>query len=255
MKKILYTTAYGAILACSLQAGGLSLDVGAGAWKQKSSGDIGYYDKNTNSSGTYLSNENTTSELYAWADFKHPLFFLPNLKVEYSELTDDGSADGTFEDFNTGGLTKTASLDIKQYDITPYYNLMDKLAWMTLDVGLTAKILDVSYRADNVNIVGVGVQNYEDSSLIAIPLVYSKFRVDIGDTGLGIEASGKYVTYDGSTVYDAEIKADYTFDFFSVANPALEIGYRAEKFDLTDNDTTTLNMKFSGFFAGAMIRF
>jgi outer membrane protein len=86
-------------------------------------------------------------------------------------------------------------------------------------------------------------------------MVYGRARVEIPATGFGIEADAKYITYDGSTVYDVRAKVDYTFDF-DVVQPGIEIGYRAQKFDIkSDDDKTKMNMDFVGVYAGLMLRF
>ena len=51
-------------------------------------------------------------------------------------------------------------------------------------------------------------------------------------------------------------KVDYTFDFVPVVQPAIEVGYRVQKFDVTsDDDKTKMDMEFSGVYAGLMLRF
>ena len=129
--------------------------------------------------------------------------------------------------------------------------------WTTLDVGIDIKVLDTTFEADNVNLVsGPTNTKYTDSETVAVPMAYGRARVEIPATGFGIEADAKYLTYDGSTVYDVRAKIDYTFDISPVIQPGIEVGYRAQKFDIkTDDDKTKMNMDFTGFYAGLILRF
>jgi outer membrane protein len=90
----------------------------------------------------------------------------------------------------------------------------------------------------------------------ALPLLYARARVEIPSTDIGLEADIKYITTGDSTVYDARAKVDYTLDFVPVIQPALEVGYRAQKIDIDESGVDAkLDIEFSGFYAGLMLRF
>ncbi len=256
MKKLVTGLLSTVALISTLNADFARVEMGVGGWNQSPSGTISYTDATLGSEGTYTSKQVDNTSTYVWALIKHPIPILPNLRLEYTDIDDQGSAKGSFEDFDTGGLFKNASISMKQYDIIPYYNLLDNTAWTTLDLGLDIKVVDASYKAQAVNIFGIGLGNYEDSKTIAIPLVYARVRVEIPATNIGLESDVKYITYDGSTIYDVRAKVDYTLDMIPVLHPGLEVGYRMQKFDLTsDDDKTKMNMEFKGFYAGLMLRF
>ena len=257
MKKIL-TAAFVAssFMVSQASADFMRVEMGAGAWDYKPSGTASYTDYS--GTGTYKSDEKKSSDAYVWMLIKHPIPIVPNLRLEYCDVKDEGLVSGKFKDFEVpSGVTHVnARFELKQYDIIPYYNLLDNLMWTTVDIGLDIKVIDSTFEADNVYVLGATIPSqYNDSDLIAIPLAYARARVEVPGTGLGLEADGKYVTYDGSTVYDFRAKVDYTFDF-DVIQPGLEIGYRVQKFDIkTDDDKTKMNVDFSGFYAGLMLRF
>ena len=254
MKKIVATLACGAILATCASADFTRVEMGVGAWDQKPSGTGSYTDTTTSATGSYVSHEKKNTSTYAWLLIKHPIPIVPNLRVEYANIKDTGDVEGSFKDFvvPVGQLT-TSSLELTQFDVIPYYNLLDNTFWTTVDVGIDLKVQES--KLDVAPIAGGVFAGYHDTKTVVIPMVYARVRVQL-PLNLGAEADVKYVTYSGSTVYDARAKVDYTLDFIPVVQPALEVGYRVQKFDLsTDDDKTKLNMEFKGFYAGLMLRF
>jgi len=250
MKKILSTIAVSAILSASLCADMTKVEIGAGAWAQTPSGTANY-NAGAGVTGTNTFDETKDTSPYAWMLVKHPIPVLPNIRLEYVSIHATGKASGSW-----GGLaipiTAKSVLDIKEYDIIPYYNLLDNTFWTTVDLGLDIKVVNSDYKVEP-NGVFTG---YEDTYTAPIPLVYARVRVEIPSTNIGIESDAKYVTTGSSTLYDVRAKVDYTFDISPVVQPALELGYRAQKIkiDESDSDVKT-DMDFSGFYAGLMLRF
>ncbi|WP_373001153.1 TIGR04219 family outer membrane beta-barrel protein [Sulfurimonas sp.] len=249
MKKIFTALTCAGLMATVASADIARVEMGVGAWAQKSSGKISYTDNGAN--GAYTSSEKDVSQLYVWALIKHPVPVVPNLRLEYVALEDKGTATGQFKDFNIGGVSTTMAYDMKQYDIIPYYNILDNTAWITLDLGLDIKVVEATYNAAPQT----PFTGYNGSETIALPLLYIRGRVEIPATNIGIEADVKYVTYSSSTVYDARAKIDYTLDFIPVIQPAIEVGYRVQKIDLADDSSLKVDLEFSGVYAGLMLRF
>ena len=256
MKHLLHTAAAFALLGTTLQADFTRIEMGVGGWNQEPSGYISYTESNT-IGGKYTTNGLDDTSTYAWMLIKHPIPILPNIRLEYTNIDDKGSVKGTFEHFDTRGNFQDATLSMKEYDIIPYYNILDNTMWTTLDLGIDLKVIDSTFEAKGVTLRGNSIPNttYTDSETIVVPMGYARVRVEIPATGFGLESDVKYITYDGSTVYDVRAKVDYTFDL-SVIKPALELGYRVQKFDITsDDDKTKMDMDFSGVYAGLMLRF
>jgi outer membrane protein len=252
MKKIISTLACTAMLATSALADFARVELGVGAWAQTPSGGMTYSD--SGATGTYASEKKVNNNGYAWLLVKHPIPVLPNIRLEHSCVKDTGLVTGTFKNFSATG--QAGSIEIKQYDIVPYYNILDNTFWMTVDLGLDIKVLQTNIKADGVTVDSIPNTNYDDTISLTLPLAYLRARVQIPGTDIGFELDGKYVTYDGSTIYDARAKVDYTLDFVPVVQPAIEVGYRVQKFDLkTDDDKTKMNIDFSGVYAGIMLRF
>jgi outer membrane protein len=258
MKKLLTTLALGATLATTLSADIARVEMGGGLWNETASGTLVYTDNG--GTITYTSDEKENSAAYAWLLIKHPIPVIPNIRLEYSTMADTGVIRGSVAGYTIpGGLnaSTTASVDITQYEVIPYYNLLDNTFWMTLDVGVDFRLLTLDYTADGVDIVGGATDtSYSDTTSLVIPMGYARTRIEIPTTDIGIEADVKYLTYNGSTVSDIRVKLDYTLDLGLPIDPGFEVGYRVQKFDLTsEDDTTLIKMDYTGVYAGIMLRF
>lgn len=253
MKKILTTILSGAMLATIASADIARVEMGAGVWAQTPTGDMSYTDGGANGSNVF--DENKENSNYVWMLVKHPIPILPNLRLEYTNIESTGVASGKFEDF-TIPVSAPTSLKMKQFDVIPYYNILDNTAWTTVDLGVDFKVVSLDFQADGVTINGILNQNYSDTQTIVVPMAYLRARVEIPVTNIGLEADVKYVTYDGSTISDVRAKVDYTLSFIPVVQPALEVGYRIQKIDISNSDVkSAINVDFSGVYAGLMLRF
>jgi len=97
MRKILITLACVAAMVSSVSADFVRVEGGAGIWQQTSKGDIDYTDSITTLTANNKANEDTENENYVWLMIKHPIPIVPNLRLEYVNVEDDGLADGKFE--------------------------------------------------------------------------------------------------------------------------------------------------------------
>ena len=254
MKKSLTTLAAITLLASTLSADFGRVEMGAGLWQNTPTGSLNYVESTTGIKGNYVSNETSNSSGYIWLLVKHPIPIIPNLRVEYTSISDEGEADGKFNDFTITGLAK-GNIDMTQYDAVLYYNILDNLAWTTLDLGLDIKVMDTKFKAEGT-IDTIPNNTYTVSQTLTLPMAYARVRVEIPMTDIGLEVDGKYISYDGSSVTDFRAKVDYTLDFVPVIQPAIEVGYRVQSFDLTYNDDQTkMKLDFSGVYAGLMLRF
>jgi len=251
MKKLLTTLACVATLASTLSADFGRLEMGGGLWKQTPNGTITYSDGTL--SGTYTSNEKEQDNKYIWMLIKHPIPVLPNIRLEYTDISDEGVVEGSLRDFPSIAPTNTpATLELTEYDAALYYNILDNTMWTTLDLGLDVKMINATYNAA----ANGAFEGYEGTESIVLPLGYARVRFEVPSTGLALEGDIKYVTYNGSTVSDVKVKVDYTLDLDMFINPGIEVGYRIQKFDLTsEDDATKIKMDFSGLYAGIMLRF
>lgn len=245
MKKSIKTMACALLLATTANADFLRVEAGAGAWMQKPEGGITADGNNLD--GSDISKEDSKTKGYAWILVKHFVPVVPNLRLEYTEVENVGTATGKFKGVTTSFTNATSNLKVTQIDFIPYYNLLDNTFWITLDVGLDIKVLDVDYN--------IGNNEYTESKTLPLPLGYARARVQVPATGFGAEADVKYITYSDNTAYDIRAKVDYTFDITPLVQPGIEVGYRMQKYKVDKLSDIKMDLDFAGFYAGAMLRF
>ena len=249
MRKILSVFACTLCLATIANADLAKFEIGAGVWTQKPSGGVTYSDNGVYGNDASLEKEVTSG--YVWALLKHPIPIIPNVRLEYANIESEGVATGTFKNFTAnGGAT---SFKMVQYDVIPYYNILDNTFWITLDLGIDIKFMDLKYTANDVTVTNPAL--YNDNASLALPLLYARTRVEIPSTNVGIEADVKYVSYNSNTVYDARLKVDYTLDFVPVIQPAIEVGYRVQHIETDQAQDAQINLDFKGVYAGIVLRF
>ncbi len=255
MNKLLSIAAVSALLTTAANADLMRIEGGIGAWETEPSGTITYGTEDpfdvANAAG-FTASTNT----YVWAFVKHPIPVLPNLRLEYvdpsfSSKTEESLSYGDY----TFGAGASNALSLTQYDAVLYYNLLDNLFWMTLDLGLDVKFIDGNYNISG-NAGGVTETVDEDFDMI-VPLAYVRGRVEIPIIDIGVEAIAKGITYADNTVVDAEIKIDYTFEFVPIVHPALELGYRYQEMTLDAGSIgidANIDTTFEGFYGGLVVR-
>jgi len=263
MKKIVSSLALGSLLlSTAASADFIRVEAGVGAWSYKPSGYLNYRDNDGTLTNTSLEKDQTSA--YAWIFIKHPIPIIPNLRLEYATVHDDGKASGSYNGISAPAGTPS-TWDLTQYDVIPYYNILDNTFWTTIDIGVDIKFIQSNYTAKGVsqlpgasllsNITGVPT-DYNEKDNVIVPLAYVRGRVEIPTTDIGLETDAKYITYAGNTVYDIRAKVDYTFDSVPVVQPAIEVGYRIQKYDITSDDKKTkIDMDFGGAYIGIMARF
>jgi len=179
-------------------------------------------------------------DIFLKAYFEHPLPIIPNIKVGYTEFGHSG-AGVINQNFEFGGKIYTvgsnidSAFDLKMYDLTLYYELLDN--WINIDAGLNVKYIDGAISVKN----NTGLSESTDFQ-VPVPMLYAKARFDVPTTDLSFQAEGNYVTYDGNRLYDAEVGVRYTL----ALGLGLEAGYKTMKLKLDDIDDLSMDTDFSG---------
>ncbi len=256
MKNKLIIAALAVFTSGVAQADFLRIEAGAGIWQSEPSGTITY--KVSGSSDTLNASDDLGYQKenisYLWLNVKHPVPVLPNFRFEYAGPAFEGTSEKTisWKGINYGANTYS-KLEIKQTDLVLYYNLLDNTFWATLDLGMDIKLIDFSYElSDPSNILPA----YSDSASLPIPMLYARTRAQIPTTNIGLEADIKFIGYGNTQLYDFRAKVDYTFDSVPVIQPAIELGYRTQKFKIDeDGEDTKIDFEFSGIYGGVMLRF
>lgn len=210
---------------------------------------LGMYSHSPSGSASYsvpLAGEGTSADLedtLYWSDaediilkayFEHPLPFIPNVKIAFSNLSHDGQGEVT--DFTWGGIEIPAqgdiytSLDLKMYDLTLYYELLDN--WVEVDAGVTLRYFDGNIAVNTLATATVSsfsttvnseVTNFDEF----IPMLYGKARFNLPNTDISLQFEGNAISYKDTTFYDYELSARYTFGM----GLGLEGGYKAIHLD------------------------
>ena len=253
MKKFLSSLCAATLLTTAAHADFLRVEMGGGVWEQTPKGYATRTDGGgvLDRQGSYTSSEKDASETYVWMLLKHPIPIVPNLRLEYVTLSDEGQTTGKVGGFSIPlGVSAPTKIDTKQYDVIPYYNLLDNTFWLTLDIGV-----DVKFIQSDATVGAVGIfRGYSSNDDAVVPLLYLRTRAQIPATGLGVEADAKAITDGTNTLYDVRAKIDYTFTFIPVIQPGIEVGYRAQKLKVDDGGTQ-IDLDYKGVYAGVMLRF
>ncbi len=239
------------ILACAAilsvptfsMADTLSVSIGGGMWQEDPSG---YFRNATDPTNIDVNSDlfwKKEDQGYLFVTLEHFVPIIPNFRVMTTSLDHSGSGTASFvlngQTF-TGDVISSGSFD--QTDITAYWELLDNV--VSLDLGLTAKLLDFSY-----SVASTGAST-SDSFSATIPMLYGLVGASpIPGLFLGVE--GNLVSYDGNSLTDFTAKVAYTTDFFL----GIEGGYRSQTYELDDVDGYFGKLEFKGPFIGAYLKF
>lgn len=186
---------------------------------------------------------------YYYISLEHPVPFLPNVRLSYTNIDED--ANGHLTRTVIFGNTKfpvnedvSSKFKLKQTDITLYYELLDNV--VSLDLGLNGKYID-----SKAQITGAASGTERTNISGWVPMAYAGVGADLPLTGLGVSADGSYVKYEGSTFYDFSIRARYTTPW----HVGVDVGYRKIKLDLDNFNDSFTNIEFDGPYAGAYLEF
>jgi len=187
------------------------------------------------------------------AYIEHPLPFIPNIRLGFTNLSHDGQ--GTVTAFSWGDIIDIdgdidSSLDLKMYDVTAYYELLDNV--IEVDAGLTLRYLDGDIDVTvtpTLPFIPVDLPAAEQESVnfsTLFPMLYGKVRANIPMTDISLQGEGNYISDGDTTLYNYAISARYTF----AMGLAAEAGYQALHLDSNDlEDGLSADMDFNGPYA------
>lgn len=170
----------------------------------------------TAEAGTYASNSgknNLDLNSYFGIAIEHPIPLIPNIRLQHQSMETSNNADLSFNDY------------------TLYYELLDGLTLVNLDVGATFRKID-----NNISSI--------DGTY---PLLYVSAFLDI--PGTAVSVGGELKSGGGS---DADI-TDTTFKvkFQPLVFAGLELGYRT----VTEDFKSNAKIEPKGVFIGAFVDF
>lgn len=180
------------------------------------------------------------------AFFEHPIPVLPNVRLNYTSISQSGRGEIGLEQFDgiLPGAPVRSDLDIDQLDVTLYYEVLDN--WVNLDLGLTARNFDGELVLRDVN----DIANVSKTSVDAVvPMGYLAARFDLPLTGVSVGAEGNFISYSGDSLHDFNAYGQYEFAMLQ-----LRAGYRQMAIDYEDDDDK-LDVEMSGPFASVGVAF
>ena len=179
------------------------------------------------------------------AYFEHPVPLLPNVRVNYTSISESGSGkigpEG-FDDIINADVN--SDLDLDQLDATFYYEVLDN--WVNLDLGLTARKFDGELVVRDTAVGGRVSTTTVDA---VVPMGYLAARFDLPFTGVSVGADGNFVSYSGDSLHDVNV-----YGQFEIAMLQLRAGYREMAIDYEDDDDQ-LDVELSGPFASVGFTF
>lgn len=178
--------------------------------------------------------------------FEHPVPFVPNAKIRYSnyETTD-------WEDF--GSAVVNAKQQFDSLDMIAYYEILDNV--VSVDVGAGAKKITSEVKLTGTSKFTGGqvsfVDNYDDT----LPGLYVAAGGKLPLTGLSAKAevfAGRNSDAD-FVDYNAELK----YDFFTslVVNLGAKVGYRNLKVTVDDDNNAIDKLTAKGPYIGLEVHF
>lgn len=213
---------------------------------------LGFFNHQPNGNASYKGNEvdiedtlgySEEQDIFLKAYLEHPLPLIPNIKLGYTTLSQEGSS--SVNDFTWGDTTYNgeieSSLSLDMSDITLYYEFLDH--WTEMDAGITLR-----YISGNMDVYNSKSSDVADFSAW-VPMLYGKVRLNLPTTDLSLQLEANVVSYWDITTYDYELSARYTL----AMGVGLEAGYKAFHIDSDELvNGFDADMDFSGPYAAAI---
>lgn len=185
--------------------------------------------------------------LFLEVRLEHPVPILPNIRIAHTNLEESGNGI-VQKSFEFGGQVINANsavdtdIDLTHTDITFYYELIDTV--FDLDLGITARKFDGNLKIDTVDVRTIENVDYW------VPLGYLAARYDLPFFGFYATGNINGIGYSDSHMIDYSIAGGWQTSIAEVADIGVEIGYRALKLDLDEDDVGDFdsNIDINGVF-------
>lgn len=219
--------------------------VGVGAnvsyWDSDLSGKAGKNNDVVDVENDLNLDSDTNANLSAYLE--HPVPVLPNVRLNYTRIEQSGDGEvSTQFDLVSGDVE--SDLDLSQFDVTLYYEVLDN--WANLDLGVTARDLDgeliVREKTTNGRVSKTEING-------VVPMGYLAARFDLPFTGVSVGGEANLISFDGDSVYDYNAYGQYELSMLQ-----LRAGYRQISIDYEDSDDR-LDIELGGPFVSAGLTF
>ena len=237
----------------------LSVSAGVGYWKENISGyvkkdnTINYFGTISNYGGTtgYLGLKDETRP-YLWVKFIHPVPFIPNVKLQYTNYDTSGHSNyiaGNVKigdvNINTALVNADTTQTIKSYDATFFYEFKPVVADIEAGFG-------VDYWKGYTRIYGTSQATGETKTWVdnnwevILPYLYAHIET-MKFFGFSAIANVKWAKAGENHHYDYTGAIKYTIDVPGPVNPFIKVGYRYKEVYGESDGTSTL-LKYKGAF-------
>ncbi|UTA49273.1 TIGR04219 family outer membrane beta-barrel protein [Simiduia sp. 21SJ11W-1] len=205
-----YKKPLAALVALSLTssvalADALGLHIGAGHWQNEPEGTL--YDISLNDLN-YKQSDNR----FFYAAFEHPVPLLPNIRVQYNELSHKGSG-------AANNIPLSSRTDVSYTDAIGYYELLDN--WISLDLGIGLR----RYEGDSTVATG-DTTLYKDNVDSYLPTIYGDANFDLPFTGFSVGGRFQGGSYDDTEFTEYSARVSYMID--SIPSVGAELGYKKQ---------------------------
>ena len=265
MKKLL--SAVAVLLVSTSASYAITIEGGAGGWKENPTGWIEY--KKDNVSGTGVSattHVDLKSDLHFSSKTRPEGWFaikgipiLPDVKVQYTKMKFTGSGtpsvNFTFGDITVNATDKVdAEFRANQVDITLTYGVPFVKALtagkIDLNWGVNVKVIDGYAKVVAVSPITNDKKSESKSATIPVPMVHLDGAIKPVEK-LGLEFSGNWIGYSGSQFYDLTGE----FKIYPVKRLFVGVGYRYQRLKIDDISDISSDIKIKGAFAEAGFTF
>ncbi len=244
MNKFYLAALVAGLSSMGAQADTIGLFAGISGWNAGAKGDV-----QSGPESIDVENELGLGDEFspmAYVAFEHPVPLLPNLRMQYTELSQSGSGSLSkiFDDVSFTGDVAT-DLDLTHIDFIAYWRLLDNV--VNLDLGLQARVFD-----GEVTIRQTAGATVESTTAIdeVVPLIYGGAAVDLPLTGLSAGVTLAGMKYDGNQLLDVNARINY-----EVAVMGVELGWRELSLDLDDVSDIDADVSISGPYLGVNVHF
>lgn len=214
------------VLSAPINADTLGVSASVTQWSPSWDGNLGDGDLEGSMS---LDDDDSTAISIS---FEHPVPFLPNVKLQSTPLSTEGTVNTSFDyEGSTVNIGEDVKLVFDTQDAIFYWQTLDN--WVSLDLGLAARQYDAEFTRNNVPEV--------DDSFV-LPMLYSAARFDLPLSGFYGRGELLFVSYDGSKIHDFQFGLGYESSFRLGA----ELGLRSSGVSLDDVQDFDTDITASG---------
>ncbi|OZG72122.1 hypothetical protein BTA51_17335 [Hahella sp. CCB-MM4] len=244
LNKTLLTGILAGVVSMGAHADSLGFFAGVSAWNAGLTGDVQSGPESVDVKDELGFDDDTFVQAYV--AFEHPVPGLPNLKLQYTELSQsaNGTLTKTFDNVTfTGDVA--SDVDLTHTDLIAYWRVLDNV--VNLDLGLQARMFDGEVVIRETS--GTKSESTTDIDEV-VPMLYGGIGVDLPLTGLSAGVNVAGLKYDDNRLVDVNARINY-----EIAVVGVEAGYRKISVDLDDINDISADLSVGGPYLGISVHF